>query len=59
VYADFERDGAWHAFDIPMSKFANALANQAVEAGVNVFVVLTEGTQGAQLNLDAVYFYKK
>ena len=59
VYADFERDGAWHAFDIPMSKFASALANQAVEAGVNVFVVLTEGTQGAQLNIDAVYFYKK
>lgn len=59
VYADFERDGAWHAFDIPMSRFASALANQAVEAGVNVFVVLTEGTQGAQLNLDAVYFYKK
>ena len=28
-------------------------------AGVNVFVVLTEGVQGAELNLDAVYFYKK
>lgn len=59
IYADFERDGAWHGFDIPMSKFANALANTTCVAGVNVFVVLTEGVQGAQLNLDAVYFYKK
>ena len=59
VYSDFDRDGAWHGFDIPMSKFANALANLAVDAGVNVFVVLTEGVAGAQLNIDAVYFYKK
>lgn len=59
IYADFDRDGAWHGFDIPMSKFANALANTTCVAGVNVFVVLTEGVQGAQLNLDAVYFYKK
>ena len=59
VYANFDRDGEWHGFDIPMSKFSGALANQAVEAGVNVFVMLSEGTQGAQLNLDAAYFYKK
>ncbi len=59
VYADFARDGAWHEFDIPMSAYASALANQAVVAGVNVLCILTEGTQGAQLNLDAVYFYKK
>lgn len=56
---DFPRDGAWHEFDIPMSAYAGALANQAVEAGVNVFCMLSEGVQGAQLNLDAVYFYKK
>ena len=56
---DFARDGAWHEFDIPMSKYAAAMANGAVAAGVNVFVMLTEGTQGAKLNLDAVYFYKK
>ena len=59
VYKDFTRDGSWQEFDIPMSAYASALANQAVAAGVNVFVVLTEGVQGAQLNLDAVYFYKK
>lgn len=56
VYENFERNGEWHDFYIPMSKFANALANQAVEAGVNVFVLLSEGVAGAQLNLDAVYF---
>ena len=59
IYEDFARDGSWAEFDIPMSKYASALANAKVEAGVNVFVALTEGTQGLQLNLDAVYFYKK
>lgn len=59
IYSDFDRDGAWHEFDIPMSSFASALASAPVAAGVNVFVLLTEGVQGAQLNLDAVYFYKK
>jgi len=56
VYADFERDGEWHDFYIPMSQYANALANMAVEVGVNVFVHLSEGVAGAQLNYDAVYF---
>ena len=59
VYQNFDRDGAWHEFDIPMSRFAAALADTNVEAGVNVFVMLSEGVEGAQLNLDAVYFYKK
>ena len=59
VYANFDRDGAWKEFDIPMSQYSSALADATCPAGVNVFVVLTEGVQGAQLNLDAVYFYKK
>ena len=59
IYADFTRDGAWHEFDIPMSAYATALAGTTCAAGVNVFVILTEGVQGASLNLDAVYFYKK
>ena len=56
---NFDRDGAWHEFDIPMSSYASALASAQVVAGVNVFCMLTEGVAGAQLNLDAVYFYKK
>ena len=59
VYKDFARDGSWTEFDIPMSTYASALANTTCAAGVNVFVALTEGIEGAQLNLDAVYFYKK
>lgn len=58
VYKDFTRDGSWAEFDIPMSAYASALANTTCVAGVNVFVVLTEGVQGAELNMDAVYFYK-
>ena len=58
IKADFARDGSWQEFDIPMSQYVTALANTTCAAGVNVFVMLTEGTQGAKLNLDAVYFYK-
>ena len=58
VKSDFERDGAWKEFDIPMSQYATALANTTCAAGVNVFVMLSEGVVGAKLNLDAVYFYK-
>lgn len=59
IYANFTRDGSWQEFDIPMSTYAAALATTPCVAGVNVFVALTEGVVGAQLNLDAVYFYKK
>ncbi len=56
VYDDFDRDGEWHDFFIPMTKYASLLANTVVTAGVNVFVTLSQGMAGAQLNLDAVYF---
>ncbi len=59
VYSDFTRDGSWQEFDIPMSKYATALSTTTCAAGVNVFVALSEGVVGAQLNLDAIYFYKK
>ena len=57
VFSDFARDGAWHEFDIPMATFVSALASKPAES--NVFVMLSGGIQGTQLNLDAVYFYKK
>ena len=56
VYQDFTRDGGWHEFYIPMSKFASALANTTSQANTNIFIMLSEGAQGAQLQLDAVYF---
>lgn len=59
IYENFTRDGEWAEFDIPMSRFSTALATTTCVAGVNVLVTLSEGIVGAQLNLDAVYFYKK
>ena len=32
-----ERDGEWHDFYIPMSRFASTLANMTCTPGVNVF----------------------
>ena len=59
VYKDFTRNGEWAEFDIPMAQYAAALSATTCVAGVNVFVALSEGIAGAQLNMDAVYFYKK
>ena len=55
---DFERDGAWHGFDIPMSNFVNALSTYSFVSGHNIFCVLSGGTANIQLNMDAVYFYE-
>ena len=59
VIGDFKRDGSWAEFDVPMSQFANALATLPFTSGGNIFCVLSGGQVGSQLNLDAVYFYKK
>ena len=62
VLGNFTRDGSWNEFDLPMTNYAAAMAQVVADAkydGMNLFVFLTEGVQGAMLNLDAVYFYKK
>ncbi|MGN0235190.1 MAG: Ig-like domain-containing protein [Paludibacteraceae bacterium] len=56
---NFTRDGKWYHYDIPMAQYANALATADLSTGANVFVMLSGGTPGVVLNLDAVYFYKK
>lgn len=56
---NFTRDGKWYHYDIPMAQYANALASADLTKGANVFVMLSGGTPGIVLNLDAVYFYKK
>lgn len=56
---NFTRDGKWYHYDIPMAQYANALATVDLSAKANVFVMLSGGTPGVVLNLDAVYFYKK
>ena len=59
VIGDFPRDGEWHEFDVPLAKFASAIAAITMKADMDVFSVLSGGTVGAQLNLDAIYFYEK
>ncbi len=59
VIGDFTRDGEWHEFNVPMAQFANAIANAEVKSGTNILCFLSGATVGAQLNLDAVYFYEK
>lgn len=58
VVGDFTRDGSWAEFDVPMSKFAAVLTKPITDA-VNILCVLSGAQVGSQLNLDAVYFYKK
>ena len=45
LYEDFTRNGEWAEFNIPMSRFATALATTTCVAGVNVFVALTERSE--------------
>ena len=59
IYANFERDGSWAEFYVPMSEYADALAATTIAAGVNVFITMGEGIEGTQLNLDAIYFCDK
>lgn len=58
ILADFPRDGSWHEFDIELAAYAPAIAESATP-WTNLFVALSGGNPGKQLNLDAVYFYKK
>lgn len=59
VIGDFPRDGEWHEFDVPLAKFASAISAITMKADMDVFSVLSGNTVGAQLNLDAIYFYEK
>lgn len=57
VYDNFQRDGQWHEFNIPLAQYAEVLSNITPGEKVNIFTVLSEGVQGATINLDAIYFY--
>ena len=61
VLGDFTRDGEWHGFDVPLAQFATAIAGVTIPAtgAMDVFSVLSGNTVGAQLDLDAIYFYEK
>lgn len=59
VIGDFPRDGEWYEFDVPMAQFATAIAGETIGMDLNILCFLSGGTVGAQLNLDAIYFYEK
>ncbi len=59
VIGDFERDGEWYEFDVPMAQFATAIAGETIGNDLNILCFLSGAQVGAQLNLDAVYFYEK
>jgi len=55
---DFTRDGSWQEIEFPLSdlKFTNYNASAA---DVNILSALSGGVAGTQLNIDAVFIYKK
>lgn len=55
---DFERDGHWHDFYIPMEPFARQLANSDGTGNDNGYYLcgLSGGVKGTELDLDAIYF---
>ncbi|MBR1550946.1 MAG: family 16 glycosylhydrolase [Muribaculaceae bacterium] len=62
LLGDFYRDGKWYNFDIPVSKlleFANPLFDNAANQLDNAIALLSGGNQGVNVNLDAVFFYRK
>ncbi|MBR0309792.1 MAG: leucine-rich repeat domain-containing protein [Paludibacteraceae bacterium] len=62
---EFERDGSWHEYFVPMSEFASILA-QSVGSGATtgtdmsaddmIVSITTVGEAGNMLNLDAIFF---
>ncbi|MBQ4007339.1 MAG: family 16 glycosylhydrolase [Muribaculaceae bacterium] len=65
MLGDFRRDGDWYSFDIPFSVLKSLGGDLfTADGGVenfrgNVFAVLSGGAQGAELQFDNVFFYKK
>jgi hypothetical protein len=59
-YANYPHDGEWHHFDVPVSLLVERgwLWYSPYEL-VNMIVVTSGGVEGTELNLDAVFFYKK
>ena len=65
MLGDYKRDGKWYNFDIPFSVIRSLVGNPFADNGgpeaymENVFSVLSGGTQGAELQFDNVFFYKR
>jgi len=57
---DAPRTGAWYVVNVNMADYAAILAGVTTSTadGMNVFYMGSEGVDGAQMNLDACYFYQ-
>ncbi len=57
------RDGEWNEIEVPMSKFVDKgliySENWKPTTGQNLVAFLSGGVQGTQLQIDAMYIYKK
>lgn len=55
VRQNFTRNGEWQEIYVPLSDYVNAFAAMDMSNNPNLFVILSEGVQGAQIDLDAVF----
>lgn len=54
---NFPRDGQWYDFWIPMTLFADKIANMPKPTdNINYFCILSTGAEGANVSMDAIYF---
>ena len=58
VLQDFRRNGEWQEIYVPLKDYASAFANTSMTNNANIFAMLSEGVEGAQLDLDAVFICK-
>lgn len=57
---DFPRDGQWHSMEIPVSKLIDrGLSYSKDMNAMNIFYILSGGAVGTDMQIDAVFFYKK
>ncbi len=65
IMGDYKRDGQWYYFDIPYSHIKDLFGDPFTADGGakaytgNVISFLSGGNQGAQLQFDNIFFYKK
>lgn len=58
-YADYPHDGEWHHFDIPVSLLVQKGWIWGEPYSTNVIVMTSGGVAGIELDIDAIFFYKK
>lgn len=61
AYADFTRDGQWHNIEIPVTYLIEKglFSEKQSFSDFNILALLSGGTEGTTLDIDAAFFYKK